>query len=169
MLFSTVLLAFAALGAPSAFASPVSLEGRNITGIDQVLKRQSADRICGDENPYSASFQAQTFEYASQSYSATGLTARGSVGDRVYPHEFENRKNEVTLPDCPGVPGPYQEFPIRQGGLLFADGVDQGSDRIIYKITATNPANGLPDNFVYCGVITHLGARRNKFVTCPNV
>lgn len=88
--------------------------------------------------------------------------------DKKYPEEFRNDEG-VDLPDCPGVPGPYQEFPIRQGGLLFADGADPGTDRIVYKITGTNPESNLPENFAYCGVITHIGAStRNGFVTCPD-
>ncbi|KAJ5796866.1 uncharacterized protein N7518_005406 [Penicillium psychrosexuale] len=81
--------------------------------------------------------------------------------------KFGNRE-KISLPDCAGVPAPYQEFPILANGLLFADGSDQNTDRIIYKITATDPASGLPENFQYCGVITHIGAKDNKFVTCAN-
>ncbi|RMJ21844.1 hypothetical protein PHISP_07286, partial [Aspergillus sp. HF37] len=145
------------LGIPATFASPLPLEGGDNTEIGHIFERQSADRICGDKNFYSSSFQSETFMYG-KSYDLTGTTITGSNG-AIYPHVFRNDEN-INLPDCPGVPAPYQEFPILQGGLLFGGG-DPGTDRVIYKITSTNPASGLPDNFAYCGLITHIGAPPN--------
>jgi hypothetical protein len=85
---------------------------------------------------------------------------------RAYPHKFDNNEN-LALPECPGVPGPYREFPIRADGTTFVDGTDPKTDRIVYK---TQPGDGLvPSGFKFCGVITHLGAQNNRFLDCPYV
>lgn len=50
--------------------------------------------------------------------------------------------------------------PYPADGLFFTKGIDTGPDRIIYKITGTNPMNGLLDNFASYEVITHTLALR---------
>lgn len=87
----------------------------------------------------------------------------------VYPHRYNNREN-INFPDCAGVPAPYQEFPILADGRMFgAVGKDDPqTDRIVYKITSHSPVTGLPDNFAYCGVMTHIRAPDNGFVICPD-
>ncbi len=52
------------------------------------------------------------------------------------------------------------------GTTLFTDSNNPGQDRIVYKVTGTDPATGLPQNFAYCGAITHTGAVGNGFVPC---
>lgn len=42
------------------------------------------------------------------------------------------------------------------------------TDRIVYKITSNDPVTGFPDNFAFCGVMTHIGAPDNDFVICPD-
>ncbi|KAL2829535.1 hypothetical protein BDW59DRAFT_159124 [Aspergillus cavernicola] len=114
-----------------------------------------------------SSAQARVFQTA-QPFDLTGTDIMGSNGS-PYTHEFGNRKG-LNLPDCPGVPAPFQEFPIlANGGTFGGDGsTPPGTDRIVYKITGTDPATGLPDSFAFCGVMTHLGTPGNNFVDCDD-
>ncbi|GFF56744.1 hypothetical protein IFM58399_10389 [Aspergillus lentulus] len=66
---------------------------------------------------------------------------------------------------------PYQEFPILANGRIFGSvgNDDPLTDRIVYKITIHSPVTGFPDNFAFCGVMTHLGATQNQFVLCKDI
>lgn len=215
--FSTAILASAALGGLTVYATPLPSTNESFTtDLDSVLKRQSADRICGgtrgssfsilekiqakahrvstDVNAYSSSQQARVFQ-AAQSYDLTG--GGGVIGRNgefelhtialrlivptilsfflviraEYPHEFRNTSENLNFPDCAGVPAPYQEFPILANGRIFRSvgNDDPLTDRIVYKITSHSPVTGFPDNFAFCGVMTHLGASENQFVLCKDI
>lgn len=47
MIFPSVVLALALLSSPFAVANPLPLEGKHRSEVNQVFRRQSADRICG--------------------------------------------------------------------------------------------------------------------------
>lgn len=104
--------------------------------------------------------QNMTYNYAQE------LERTRTIIDN-YPHTYYKRDVLVNLPLCSGIPAPFREFPILPTGVLFTAGNNPLQDRLVYKITANDPASGLPDNFAYCGLITHTGApERNWFVDC---
>ncbi|RBQ65747.1 hypothetical protein FVER14953_12295 [Fusarium verticillioides] len=120
----------------AALAALVSL-----TVAGPIESRQSAT-TCGSTN-YSAS-QVRAAANAACQYYQNDDTA----GSSTYPHTYNNYEGF----DFP-VDGPYQEFPIKSGGVYT--GGSPGADRVVINT-----------NCEYAGAITHTGASGNNFVGC---
>ncbi|GFF68823.1 hypothetical protein IFM61392_07923 [Aspergillus lentulus] len=187
MYFSTAILASAALGGLNVYATPLPSTNESFTRTLIVSLSVRAQTVSVE--------QARVFQ-AAQSYDLTeggGVIGRNgefelhTIALRLivptilsffflviraeYPHEFRNTPENLNFPDCAGVPAPYQEFPILANGRIFGSvgNDDPLTDRIVYKITIHSPVTGFPDNFAFCGVMTHLGATQNQFVLCKDI
>ncbi|KAF4166375.1 hypothetical protein CNMCM6936_006575 [Aspergillus lentulus] len=172
MYFSTAILASAALGDLSVYATPLpSTNGSSTTDLDSFLKRQSADRICGGGGGVIGRNGELELHTIALRLIVPTILSFFLVIRAEYPHEFRNTSENLNFPDCAGVPAPYQEFPILANGRIFRSvgNDDPLTDRIVYKITSHSPVTGFPDNFAFCGVMTHLGASENQFVLCKDI
>ncbi|KAB8228890.1 Ribonuclease/ribotoxin [Aspergillus alliaceus] len=93
-----------------------------------------------------------------------GQRIKGS-NNRKYPKPFHNYDNEVDMSRtmCAESEAVMHEFPILRNGKVFSKGMDPAADRII--VGSMDNGDG-PKIWSICGLITHEGADKNKFVNC---
>ncbi|EHK47104.1 hypothetical protein TRIATDRAFT_81505 [Trichoderma atroviride IMI 206040] len=108
------------------------------------------ERFSGGCGVKQASFYGDAQVAAAAQKACTLFKAKQTVGSNKYPHTFKNGEKFKFN----GVKGPYQEFPIINTGALYSGGAP-GADRVV--ITSSCQVAGL---------ITHNGAKGNKFVPC---
>ncbi|KAF5720941.1 guanyl-specific ribonuclease F1 [Fusarium globosum] len=124
------------------FKSIASLAALVSLAVASPIESRQSATTCGSTN-YSAS-QVRAAANAACQYYQNGDTA----GSSTYPHTYNNYEGF----DFP-VDGPYQEFPIKSGGVYT--GGSPGADRVVINT-----------NCEYAGAITHTGASGNNFVGC---